>query len=136
MGLFVGPTGKAQIAHTCSPMDRQFIDVAQLNLVAVSSSADDFLHGSAKAGSVIDTTETSRANVMATHPEDPSLSQTRGILSAMFTEYARAIKADQHHQDPGKHIFQAYSLANYAHDILSRAQAPLARRGCDISPLL
>ena len=24
----------------------------------------------------------------------------------MFTEYARAIKANEHHQDPGKHIYQ------------------------------
>ncbi len=134
--LYFGGTGNAQVVHTCSPTDHQFIEVAQLDMMSVSSTAEDYLHGTIKASSVIATTETSRANVQHTHPEDPSLLRTRSILAAMFREYARAIKANEEHQRPGKHIFQAYSLANFAHDILAQAQAPLKQRGCDVSALL
>lgn len=134
--LYVGEPGHAQVVHTCSPTDRQFIDVAQLNMMSVSSTAEDYLRGAAKAGTVIATAQTSRENVMHTHPEDPSLLRTRTLLTAMFMEYSRAIKANELHEDPGKHIYEAYSLANFAHDVLAQAEAPLRQRGCDVSPLL
>jgi hypothetical protein len=136
MMLFVGSPGRAQVVHTCSPVDRQFIDVAQLNMASLSSAAEDFLHGEAKAGSVIDTTNVALQNVKGTHPEDPSLAKTRAILSAMFVEYGKAIHADSKHKDPGEYIYRAYGLANFAHDVLSQAQQPLKQRGCDVSPLL
>ena len=134
--LYVGGNGSAGVVHTCSPTDRQFIEVAQLNMVSVTSAAEDYLHGVAKASTVIDATDVSRENVQTTHPEDSSLLKTRAVLAAMFTEYSRAIKANEDHKDPGKDIYRAYSLANFAHDILTRAQAPLKKRGCDVSPLL
>jgi len=71
-----------------------------------------------------------------TNPSDPSLSKTRTILRAMFLEYGRAIAAEKHHRDPGKYIFRSYGLANFAHDVLAKAQPALAKRGCDVSPLL
>ena len=58
------------------------------------------------------------------------------LLRAMFVNYARAIRADKHHHDPGKYIYRAYGLANFAHDTLAQAQPALAKRGCDVSPLL
>ena len=134
--LFVGGTGNAQIRHTCSPTDRQFIDVAQLNMASLGSAAEDFLHGSSKAQAVIDTAGSARQNVNGTHPEDPSLAKTRAILAAMFVEYGKAIRADTRHRDPGKYIYRAYGLANFAHDVLSQAREPLMQRGCDVSPLL
>ena len=134
--LFLGGTGAAQGIHTCSPTDRQFIQVAQLNMLSFSSTAEDFLHGSGRASSVIATTETSRSNVEATHPEDPSLRKARAVLAGMFAEYARAVRAKMQQEDPGQHIYSAYSFANLAHGILARAQAPLKQRGCDIAPLL
>lgn len=134
--LFMGGTGSAQTAHTCSPTDRQFIDVAALNVESLSSASEDFLHGGAKANSVMDTAHESLSNVRDTHPEDPSLSQTKAILAAMFMEYAKAIRADARHQDPGHYIYRAYGLANFAHDILAQARQALQQRGCDVSPLL
>src|SRR5438046_440232 len=134
--LFVGGTGSAQIRHTCSPTDRQFIDVAQLNMASLSSSAEDFLHGSSKAEAVIDTAGSALQNVNGTYPEDPSLAKTRAILGAMFVEYGKAIRADSKHRDPGSYIYRAYGLANFAHDVLAQAEQPLKQRGCDVSPLL
>lgn len=135
--LFVGGNGQAaRIVHTCSPTDRQFIDIARLNMASLSSAAEDFLHGEVKADSVIETADSSLSNMKGTHPEDPSLSKTRAILSAMFTEYGKAIRADAKKKDPGRYIYRAYGLANFAHDVLAQAEHPLKQRGCDVSSLL
>jgi hypothetical protein len=134
--LLVGGKGRAAVVHTCSATDRQFISAAQLNMAALGSLSEDYLHGDAKAADVIEQTKTSRLVLHNTNPSDPSLSKTRAIMRAMFLEYGRAIKADQHHHNPGKYIYRAYGLANFAHDVLSQAKPALAERGCDISPLL
>jgi hypothetical protein len=134
--LFLGGNGKAAVAHTCTPTDRQFIGTAQLNMAALGSLSQDYLHGQAKAGDVIEQTETAIGGLGNTNPSDPSLSKTRAILRAMFVEYGRAIKADAHHKNPGKYIYRAYGLANFAHDVLAQAQPALVKRGCDVSPLL
>ena len=137
MVLFLGGNGRAAVVHhTCSATDRQFIGAAQLNMAALGSLSQDYLHGDAKAGEVIEQTETAVTGLGNTSPSDPSLSKTRSILRAMFVEYGRAIRADAHHKNPGKYIYRAYGLANFAHDILAQAQPALVKRGCDVSPLL
>jgi len=134
--LFLGGKSGAAVVHTCSATDRQFIGAAQLNMEALGSLSQDYLHGDARAGEVIQQTESANLVLRNTNPSDPSLSKTRSILGAMFTEYGRAIRADQHHHNPGKYIYRAYGLANFAHDVLAQAKPALAKRGCDISPLL
>ena len=134
--LFVGGTGSAAVAHTCSATDRQFMSVAQLNMAALGSLSEDYLHGDAKPAEVIGQTQMAVIGLRNTNPSDPSLAKTRTILRAMFLEYGRAIRADQKHRDPGKYIYRAYGLANFAHDVLSDAKPGLMKRGCDVSPLL
>jgi hypothetical protein len=134
--LFLGGTSHAAVAHTCSATDRQFMSVAQLNMAALGSLSEDYLHGDAKPAEVIDETQSAILGLGNTNPSDPSLSKTRAILRAMFVEYGRAIRAHARHRNPGKHIYRAYGLANFAHDILSDAQPGLMKRGCDVSPLL
>jgi hypothetical protein len=134
--LFVGGTGTAAVAHTCSATDRQFMSVAQLNMAALGSLSEDYLHGDAKPGEVIGQTQMAIVGLRNTDPSDPSLSKTRTILRAMFLEYGRAIRADQKHRNPGNYIYRAYGLANFAHDVLSDAKPGLAKRGCDVTPLL
>jgi len=133
----MGPEGEASVAHhTCYPVDRQFIVAAQVNMSELGAASDEFLRGEAKAGEVVDVTKTALQNLANTRPADPSLTRTKLVLRAMFLEYQKAIQADAHHRSPGKHIYRAYGLANFAHDLLSHEQAPLAKRGCDISSLL
>lgn len=136
MVLFVGGKGRAAVIHTCSATDRQFIGTAQLNMAALGSLSEDYLHGDAKADDVIEQTQAAVSGLRNTDPSDPSLSKTRAILRAMFLEYGRAIQADQRHHNPGKYIYRAYGLANFAHDVLAQAQPALSERGCDVSPLL
>jgi hypothetical protein len=127
---------KAVVSHTCSATDRQFLGTAQLNMAALGSLSQDYLQGNAKADDVILQTDSAVTSLLNTDPSDPSLSKTRAILRAMFLEYGRAIRADKHHHDPGKYIYRAYGLANFAHDVLAQAKPALAERGCDVSPLL
>ncbi len=134
--LFVGGNGRAQTVHTCSATDHQFIDKAMLNMAALSAMSEDYLHGDAKTAEVLETTHDALTGIRSTGPSDPSLSKTRAILSAMFSEYAKAIRADSKHADPGKYIYRAYGLANFAHDVLAQARGPLKQRGCDVTPLL
>jgi hypothetical protein len=134
--LLVGGKGRAAIVHTCSATDRHFISKAQLNMAALGSLSEDYLRGEAEADEVIAQTQSSIIVLRNTSPSDPSLSKTRAILRAMFTEYGRAIRADKNKRDPGKYIYRAYGLANFAHDVLAQAQPALAQRGCDVSPLL
>jgi len=129
-------TSKAAVSHTCSATDRQFLGAAQLNMAALGTLSQDYLQGNAKADDVILQTQSSVTSLLNTDPSDPSLSKTRTILRAMFIEYGRAIRADKHHHDPGKYIYRAYGLANFAHDVLAQAKPALAKRGCDVSPLL
>src|SRR5262245_30194769 len=134
--LVLGGNGRAAVSHTCSATDRQFMSVAQLNMAALGSLSEDYLHGDAKPAEVIDETQSAVLGIGNTNPSDPSLSKTRAIMRAMFVEYGRAIRADQRHKNAGKYIYRAYGLANFAHDVLSDAQPDLMKRGCDVSPLL
>jgi hypothetical protein len=124
------------VHHTCSVTDRQFLQVAQLNMTSLGEWSDDYLHGDAKAADVIREAQNASKRVSATSPSDPSLAQTRALLVAMFSEYSKAIQAKAHHGDAGQFIFHAYGLANLAHDVLVDAEPALSTRGCDVSPLL
>jgi hypothetical protein len=135
VGLNTG-NGSAAVSHTCSATDRQFLGAAQLNMAALGTLSQDYLHGAAKADDVILQTESAGTSLLNTNPSDPSLSKTRAILRSMFREYGDAIRADKHHHDPGKYIYRAYGLANFAHDVLAQAKPALAKRGCDVTPLL
>ncbi|MFL5918025.1 MAG: hypothetical protein ACJ74L_02890 [Gaiellaceae bacterium] len=134
--LFLGGNSRAAVAHTCSATDRQFLSTAQLNMAALGSLSEDYLHGNAKPAEVIDQAQNAVVGLRNTSPTDPSLSKTRAIMRAMFAEYGRAIRADAKHRNPGKYIYRAYGLANFAHDILADAQPALNERGCDVTPLL
>ena len=122
--------------HTCSLADKQFILSARLNMAAVGRWSEDYLHGDAKAGEVVAQAETAITAMRNTEPEDPSLRRTQLLLRTMFGEYAQAIEASAGGKRPGRHIYRAYGLANFAHDILVEAQPALRQRGCDVAPLL
>lgn len=132
----MGGNSNAAVSHTCSATDRQFLGTAQLNMAALGTLSQDYLQGAAEADEVILQTDSAITSLSNTNPSDPSLSKTRGILRAMFLNYGRAIRADKHHKDPGAYIYRAYGLANFAHDVLAKAKPALAKRGCDVSPLL
>ena len=136
LALFAGGCGEARLAHTCSVTDKQFISTAQLNIASLDLWAQQYLSGAVKAHVVVDQAKLAADTVSQIQPRDPSLAKTRLLLDAMFTEYGRAIQARSRHRDAGPHMYRAYGLANFAHDVLVQAQPALKARGCDIAPLL
>jgi hypothetical protein len=124
------------VSHTCSVTDRAFIDGAKTNVDAVDLWGQQYLDGDAGPAEVAAESARAAKIVGATSPTDPSLAQTRILLVAMFTAYGKAMEQRAKHRDAGDHIFHAYGLANFAHDVLVKAEPALAKRGCDVSPLL
>jgi hypothetical protein len=124
------------VRHTCSVTDRAFIDTAKTNMAAVELWGQQYVDGDAAPGDVGAESGRAARIVDATTPTDPSLAQTRKLLVGMFTEYREAMEQHAKHRDAGDHIFHAYGLANFAHDVLEQAKPALAGRGCDVSALL
>jgi hypothetical protein len=131
-----GPAKGAAIAHTCSATDRQFIRVAELNMVALGIWGEHYREGAATAKQVVREAEKAALRVGRLEPSDPSLEKTRTLVSGMLSEYARAMEAKAKKRDAGPHMYRAYGLANFAHDVLVDAAPELRRRGCDVTALL
>jgi hypothetical protein len=127
---------RGPISHTCSVTDRAFIDTAKTNMTAIDLWGQEYLAGDATPDDVAAESARAAKIVGATAPTDPSLAQTRKLLVAMFTEYRRAMERQAKHRDAGEHIFHAYGLANFAHDVLLKAEPALGKRGCDVASLL
>jgi hypothetical protein len=125
-----------RVAHTCSVTDHAFIETAKTNMAAIDLWGQQYLDGDAEPTDVADEAGRAAKIVGATKPTDPSLTQTRKLLVGMFTEYRRAMEAEAKKGDAGDHIFHAYGLANFAHDVLVQAEPALGRRGCDVAALL
>ena len=125
-----------RVSHTCSVTDRAFIDGAKTNVDAVDLWGQQYLDGDAGPAEVAAEAARAAKIVGATRPTDPSLTQARNLLVAMFTAYRGAMEQRAKHRDAGDQIFHAYGLANFAHDVLLKAEPALAKHGCDVSPLL
>lgn len=126
----------AAIAHTCSATDRQFIRVAELNMVALGVWGENYREGSATAKQVVGEAQKAAVRVGRLQPSDPSLKKTKTLVTGVFSEYGRAMDAKSKERDAGPHMYRAYGLANFAHDVLVDAAPELERRGCDVSSLL
>ena len=123
-------SNSSHVAHTCSATDRQFIQTTQLVMTDLGSWSQDMHSGTTTPQQIVRLARNESDRVSQTAPTDPSLNQTRLLLQAMLVEYGKALRAEV------QHMGRAWGLANSAHDILSDAQAPLMKRGCDIGPLL
>jgi hypothetical protein len=124
------------VSHTCSVTDHAFIDSAKTNMAAIDLWGQQYLDGDAAPDDVAMEAGRAAKIVGATAPTDPSLTQTRKLLVAMFTEYRKAMEEEAKDGEAGDHIFHAYGLANFAHDVLVEAEPALGKRGCDVAALL
>ena len=127
---------EAEIVHTCTATDRDFIKTAQSNIAALGLWGDEYVRGEATAREVIGEAEDAETLIRRTGPRDGSLRRARMLMRAMFLEYARAIRAKSKNKDAAEHMYRAYGLANFARDVLIDADPELRKRGCDVSSLL
>jgi hypothetical protein len=137
LSLTLATSGRARPnVHTCSATDRQFIETARTNMTALELWSQQYQSGEATKDDLVAQARTAAKIVRGTQPTDFTLQQTRSLVTGMFTEYAKAVQLQARHRDAGPHMYRAYGLANFAHTVLVRAGAPLAKLGCDVRPLL
>ena len=138
LALVHATNGRARptMAHTCSATDRQFIETARTNMTALELWSEQYQSGDASGQDVEGQARSASKIVRGTGPTDAALQQARLLVIGMLSEYAKAVQQQEHHRDAGPHVYRAYRLANFAHTVLVRAQAPLTQLGCDVSPLL
>jgi hypothetical protein len=133
-------SGRAQaghrVSHTCSAADKQFIDTVSSNLTQLAYWSSSLLSNDASPAEVARQARSEAAQVAATRPTDPTLSQARTLLRLMFMQYGRAVSARIHGGDPGVSMALSYNLANETHDLLVKAQPDLTPRGCEVGALL
>ncbi|HZT91532.1 MAG TPA: hypothetical protein VFA05_05775 [Gaiellaceae bacterium] len=130
------PAANRRVPHSCSVTDRQFVQVARLDVESVDSLAQDYLDGRAKAADVASAAQDAAAWAADTEPTDPSLGIARRYLRAMFLEYAKAVRIRAAHGDAAQTMYRAYDMEEQVHDTLQPARATLARLGCDVGELL
>jgi hypothetical protein len=134
--LATSSRAKPNLVHTCSSADQQFIEAARTNMTAMELWSEQYQSGDASDSDVAGQAQTAAKIMRGTGPTDWSLRQTQRLVIGMLSEYAKAIQANQKHRDAGPHMYRAYGLANFAHAVLLRSERPLAKLGCDVSPLL
>ena len=138
LALVLATSGRARpnLVHTCSSADQQFIETARTNMTAMQLWSEQYQSGDASGKDVEGQARSASKIVRGTGPTDGALQQARLLVIGMLSEYAKAVQQQEHHRDAGPHVYRAYRLANFAHTVLVRAQAPLTQLGCDVSPLL
>jgi hypothetical protein len=138
LALTLATSGRARpnVLHTCSATDRQFIETARTNMTALQLWSEQYQSGEATKDDVAAQARTAAKIMRGTGPTDYSLQQTRRLVMGMLSEYAKAVQLHDRDRDAGPHMYRAYGLANFAHAVLVRARAPLAKLGCDVRPLL
>ena len=136
LALVTNGRAKPNLVHTCSATDRQFIETARTNMTALELWSEQYQSGDASAEDVVGQAHAASKIMRGTGPTDFSLRQTQRLVSGMLNEYAKGVQIHEKHRDAGPTMYRAYGLANYAHIVLLRNQRPLAKLGCDVTPLL
>ena len=131
-----GHARSASVEHTCSAADRQFIQKTELNMTGLGIWSEDYRRGEATELEVAAEARDAARRVEKLEPSDPSLRQAKLYVAGMFTEYGRGLAAKAKKRNAATHVYRAYGLANFAHDVLTDAAPALRRRGCDVSSLL
>jgi hypothetical protein len=127
---------KATIAHSCGATDRHFIQTATVNITALTVWASGYQEGDIEPDEVVAQAQDAAKRVDYATPHDPSLREAQTLLGAMFSEYAKAVEAEEKGKPAGERMYRAYGLANFARDVLLEAQPALEQQGCDVQPLL
>ena len=124
------------VAHSCTAIDQSFIQTASIDVTGLAVLADEFKTGAVRPQAVAREAFDSAERVRHVRPKDPSLREAQTYLGGMFSEYGAAVELLVEGKDASSRMHRAYGLANFARTVLSEAQLPLLRRGCDVAPLL
>jgi hypothetical protein len=126
----------ATVQHSCGLTDREFLQIAALQVETVGMYGDDYLRGDAKAKELIAVTREAARAVRETAPFDTSLQTARRYLPLMFLQYADAVRKRDAGKDSSADMYLAYSIGARVKEVLHEAKPALTAAGCDVSDLL
>jgi hypothetical protein len=126
----------ATVQHSCGLTDREFLQIAALQVETVGMYGDDYLRGDAKAKELIAVTREAARAVDETAPFDTSLQTARRYLPLMFLQYADAVRKRDAGKDSSPDMYLAYSIGARVKEVLHEAKPALTAAGCDVSDLL
>ena len=133
----LGGGAESAEAHSCSAVDKRFIQTAGTNMEALSMWSEGYRKGEIGADEVASEAKDAAKRITYVKPLDPALKQSQKLIDGMFREYSRAVTLAAKERDrAGIHMQRSYGLANFARDVLLQAQPELMKRGCDVGPLL
>jgi len=124
------------VQHSCGLTDREFLQIAALQVETVGMYGDDYLRGDAKAKELIAVTREAARAVRETAPFDTSLQTARRYLPLMFLQYADAVRKRDAGKDSSADMYLAYSIGARVKEVLHEAKPALTAAGCDVSDLL
>ena len=126
----------ATVEHSCGVTDRQFLQIAALQVESVGMYGNDYLLGTADARDVIAAAREAARAVRAAVPFDTSLQTAQSYLPAMFLHYADAVRMRDEGKNASPDMYRAYLIGARVKAILREAKPALAAEGCDVSNLL
>jgi hypothetical protein len=129
-------SAQARVEHSCGLTDREFLQIAQIQIEAVGVYGDDYLRGEAKAKELISVSREAARAVRATVPYDTSLQTARNYLPIMFLHYADAVRMREEGKNAAPDMYLAYQVGARVKQVLTDAEPALNAAGCDVSPLL
>ena len=129
-------SARATVVHSCGLTDRQFLQIAALQVEAVGLYGNDYLHGDAAAKELIAVSREAARAVRQTAPYDTSLQTVQRYLPAMFLQYADAVGMREAGKDAGPAMYRAYLIGARVKEVLREAEPELAAAGCAIPDLL
>ena len=121
-GILLAGGGRAQgaaVEHTCSATDRHFIAKAELSMTSLRLWSEGYRRGEATEAELVAEARRAAKRVDSLSPRDPSLRKTKVLIAGMLTEYGRGMAAKAKRKDAARHVYRAYGLANFAHDVLT-----------------
>ena len=137
VGFALRRGGEEALAHSCGATDKRFIKTASTNMTGLSIWAEGYKSGEISADEVEREARAAARRIGYVKPRDPALRQAQRLMIPMFDEYGSAVSlADKKRGEAGEHMYRAYGLANFARELLVKAQPALAKHGCDVGPLL
>lgn len=129
---FLLNTGGASSGHTCSALDKQFLQTAGSTMAEFAA----IRSGAVTPWAAIREARTDARRIGSLAPTDPTLASARDLLRPMLLEYASGVAAQRRTGNGGTHMYRSYVFADAAHGVLVKGQPALSALGCDVSPLL
>lgn len=123
-----------QPTHSCSAVDRDFIETATAQMTLFRTWSADYVTGADDGAAQAAMAEEAAQLVIRKRPQDVSLDRARMLMGAMLVEYQRAVTATMP-ADAGASLQRVHDLGSALRGLLADAAPGLNAAGCTVDAL-